>query len=167
MDNKKSFVQAVALLAFITLTGWSCSPGYGVSNVEPADTSADIPGDWQTYRNVELGFEFRYPVDIDMHVETVRISDVPETADPDNPWLLTQRDLTNEQSAIGSASVGQDFSFRGDQSTRSYFEKIVALSGGLQAKRHLGTDEGGGLFASCLRQCTLTEWLTTYSSIGF
>jgi len=55
MDNKKSFVQAVALLAFITLTGWSCSPGYGVSNVEDTTPTAQI------YRSDEWGVSFQYP----------------------------------------------------------------------------------------------------------
>jgi hypothetical protein len=144
----KTFVGIIALvLSLVALTGWSCGQGYGVSNVEP-DASPDVPVDWQTYRNAELDFEFRHPAELDVHVETVRINDAPETADPDNPWLLTRRDLMDEQSAISSASVGQDSSFRGDQLTRSYFEKIVALFGGLRARRYLGADEGGGLFAS-------------------
>ncbi len=148
MKTKTLAGLAAIALSLIATVGWSCGQGYGVSNIEPTDASTDVPDDWQTYRNVELDFEFRHPTDLDVHVETVRISDAPETADANNPWLLTQHDLADERSAIASVPVGQDSSFRGNQLTRSYFEKIVALPGSLKAKWYLGTDEGGGLFSS-------------------
>lgn len=63
MSNKKTSILAAALLAALALTGWSCSGGYGVSNVEPdtAGETTDATADWQTYRDDTYGVEFKYP----------------------------------------------------------------------------------------------------------
>jgi len=156
MERKTVFAVLLLLGAFV-LVGWSCGRKTATpadTNVEPetpnevAEVTDEIPSDWETYRNDELGFEFRYPGDLDVHVEITKLDEAPETSDPENPWLLTKADLLEEQEEINSSPVGRDLSSLGGSDARSYYGEIVALPDDVKAKKYLGTSQGGGLLAS-------------------
>lgn len=102
-------------------------------------------GEWKTYKNDEVGFEFRYPAYLEVRVDILNIDEAPENQEEDNPWKLTKQFLDKEKSEILSSTNGADFSIEGNETVRRYFKKIVELPDGIKAQRYLGTDEGGGI----------------------
>ena len=154
---KKMFALMFAVL--LTFTGWGCKRTAGPTDTgleeqtnegitEETAEEPEIPAGWKEYRNEELGFSFWYPGDMDVHVDITNIDESPEVSDPDNPWLMTKEELSEEQEEINSSPVGRDISLLGDQTARSYYKRIVALTDNLKATSYLGTSEGGGLSAS-------------------